>query len=539
MKSTQQKLYSWIRIRKDLYRQVRAHVEKRLGRHRSIESYQLDYAKEFRKKWKISTPDKLFKVLNASQVIMLADFHALSQSQKSHLRLLKSMDPSTVRVLAMECFDQADQKWIDRYLAGRVTEYEFLKAIRWTLKWGFPWSHYRKLIQWAAENQIRVVGLNKSSQAESLRTLHDRDRWAAQITSDLMRETPDIQIIIIYGDLHLAKGHLPAQLQKRLPLKTRLTRVFQNSEKIYFSLAKSSLENQVDVVDLGNDTFCLNSVPPWVKWQNYLLFLDADENLDVSEGDGELDLNDQVGQYVNLMSEELDLPADLKQLSVFTAQEPALWNQLEAHLDAKALKGYRLFLENEISFYSPESQVAFLSRMSVNHAATLAMHFLHGQSAKVKTWGFRGPEDFERLIWVFGLGYFGSKLINPKRKSDTLSDIKAAVSKPAGSEYGREALKLALAQKMSEIIFIAHRKKQRLTFIPRNRVSYLVAAELLGGLLGERLYNGYRQGLLSLMTLKNLMQKDWSTENFPLVYLEVMEMIETLPLAFTSKKDKL
>jgi uncharacterized iron-regulated protein len=539
LKSAQQKMQSWIRIRRDLYRQVRAQVEKRQGRHRSIESYQLDYAKEFRRKWRISTPDKLFEALNASQVILLADFHALSQSQKSHLRLLKSMDPSSIKVLALECFYQEDQRWIDRFLAGRVSEHEFLRAIRWTNKWGFPWSHYRKLVLWAVENQIRIVGLNRSGLSENLRTLHDRDRGAAQIVSGLLTATPDIQIIVIYGDLHLAKGHLPEQIQKRILPKTHMTRVFQNSERIYFSLAKRSLENQVDVVDLGNDTFCLNSVPPWVKWQNYLLFLEADENLDLTESDGDLDLNDQVGQYVNLMSHELDLPSDLKQLSVFTAQEAALWNQLEANLDSKSLRGYRLFLENEISFYCPKSQVAFLSRLSVNHAATLAMHFLHGQTAKVKAWGFRGPEDFERLIWVFGLGYFGSKLINPKRKADTLTDIKAAISKPATSEYGKEALKLALAQKMSEIIFMAHRKKQRLTFVPRRRVSYLIAAELLGGLLGERLFNGYRQGLLSLLTLKNLMKKDWSRDDFPLVYFEVMEMIEALPLAFKSKRDKL
>lgn len=543
MKSSAQKLQSWIQIRKDLYKQVRQHVEKRLGKQPSIESYQQDYGKTFQKQWRVSSPEKLFTALGESQVILLADFHALSQSQKSHLRLLNSLGADRVQVLALECFYEEDQRWIDKYLAGQMGEQEFLKSIRWTSKWGFPWSHYRGLVEWAKQGGVRILALNKSFEREGLRALHDRDRLAAEVLANLINTKPvssvKSKIVVIYGDLHLARNHLPLQLEKRIGRAIKTVRVFQNSEKIYFQLAKRALESEVDVIDLGQNTFCLNSVPPWVKWQNYLLFLESGEDLEIGAGEVEIEPNDQVGQYVKLMGDELGLPFDLTKLSVFTAQESSLWNQLEAHLDAKTVKGFKLFIENEISFVSPASHVAFLSRLSVNHAATLAMHFLHSETAKVKTWGFRGPEDFERLIWVFGFGYFGSKLINPKRKSDTLVDIKSAISSRITSEYGKEALRLALAQKMNELLFMAHRRRPRLSVQPRKKISYVTAAELLGGLLGERLYNGYREGILSLMTLKNLMQKDWSRDDFRLTYLEAMEMIEGLPLAFQSKKDKL
>lgn len=530
---------SWIQIRKDLYTQVRTQVEKRLGRQRSIESYEADYALEFKKKWRISKPDKLFESLQLSAVILLADFHALYQSQKSHLRILQSLGPHKDRVLGMECFSSKDQKWVDRFMEGKISEKELLKAIEWKSQWGFPWSHYKKLLQWAQKSKVYVLALNKAQAGDGVRALHERDKHAAQVIFDYCKTKPHLQpqIIVIYGDLHIARAHLPLEISKKLGKNVSMTRVFQNSEKVYFQLSKRSLESQVDVVELGKNTFCLNSVPPWVKWQNYLLFLEQNEDIEIEED--ELDLSDQVGQYVELMSKELGLGADLNLLSVFTAQESGLWSQLSEKTNPEALKGYKLFIENEVSFFAPQSQVAFLSRKSVNHAATLAMHFLHSQTAQVKSWGFSGADDLERLIWVFGFGYFGSKLVNPKRKSDTIADIKSALVSKGASEYGKESLKLALAQKMNELMFMAHRKRTRLNIQPRQKSSYLVAAELLGGLLGERLYNGYRKGLLSLFTLRNLMQKDWSNEEFPQVYLEAMDMIECLPLAFKSKKDKL
>jgi hypothetical protein len=70
-------------------------------------------------------------------------------------------------------------------------------------------------------------------------------------------------------------------------------------------------------------------------------------------------------------------------------------------------------------------------------------------------------------------------------------------------------------------------------------VSYREAARLLGGMLGEKLFNAYKKNLISKFSVLELLKKPLETENFKDVYYELVEMIETFPEPFSSKKDKL
>src|SRR5205814_1278322 len=144
---------------------------------------------------------------------------------------------------------------------------EFLKAIEWKKNWGFPWDHYKPLFRWAQKHKVRVFGLNLKKEKGSLQGLRERDQFSAEQIAEIAKKHPDRKLFIIYGDLHLAKAHLPAKVEKKLKSKKFLF-VFQNSEKIYFQLLKKEIEHQVDVVRRGGNQFCLLSVPPWVKWQN-------------------------------------------------------------------------------------------------------------------------------------------------------------------------------------------------------------------------------------------------------------------------------
>ncbi|MNT91552.1 hypothetical protein D3C72_2326730 [compost metagenome] len=67
----------------------------------------------------------------------------------------------------------------------------------------------------------------------------------------------------------------------------------------------------------------------------------------------------------------------------------------------------------------------------------------------------------------------------------------------------------------------------------------MTAAEILGGMMGERLYFGYRKKLLSSSTLLSFLKKSLATETFNLVYYEMLEVIEAMPAPFESKKEKL
>lgn len=543
-------LQKWIRIRKELYLQMQRQVRHRLGEDTpELMRYHKTYNKEFLKKWTASNKEALWEQVSQSQVVMMGDFHALHQSQKAQLRILRSLPKGRKVVLAVEFFEAADQEKIDKYLSGKISEKEFLKSVQWQSKWGFPWEHYRPLMRWAQKHKISVRGLNKSYKKRTAMTLKSRDVFAGKKIAELVQEFPDHLVFVIYGDLHLAAPHIPEETTKILgkPFAKKILRIFQNSESIYFQLLNKELEASTDLVRLSQNIFCLMSVPPWVKWQNYLMYLEQTYDLglryededDDDDDDEQLDYTDHVGRYVKIIAEELGLDVSVDALSVYTARDSSFWMQARESYDVKTLRWIEAMIGEGMSFYLPEIKAAYLARATVNHAASLAMRYIHAQKSAMARLPMDVPSDFLSLIWLEGTAYFGSKIINHKRKTDTIADIKASLATRGPSELGKEALQLALAQKMHELMVITGVPGHRLQAKPRKKWSYMIAAQLLGGMLGERLYNGYRKKMVSTTTLRHFLSKPVDSKHFQVAYYDMLEVIESLPTLFHSKKEKL
>lgn len=523
-------------------------VRRRLGEDTpELMRYHKVYDKEFSKKWIASTKEALWEQMAKSQVVMVGDFHALHQSQKAQLRILRHIPKERKVILAVEFFEAADQEKINKYLSGKMSEKEFLKAIQWQSKWGFPWEHYRPLLRWAQKHKISICGINKGYKKRNAATLRSRDVFAAQKIVGLANEFPDHLIFVIYGDLHLAQAHIPQEIEKILgpSFAKKILRVFQNSERIYFQLLNRELEASTDLVRISQNVFCLMSVPPWVKWQNYLMYLEQAYDLELDDDDDDdfdeqyLDYTDHVGRYVKIISEELGVPVSVADLSVYTARDASFWTQVRDHYDAKKLRWIEAMIADEMSFYLPEISAAYLARGTVNHAASLAMRYVHARISDSKRVLSEMPADFLGQIWLEGIAYFGSKIINHKRKTDTIADIKASLSSRGPSDLGKEALQLALAQKMHELMVITGVSNHRLQARPRKKWSYMVSAALLGGMLGERLYGGYRKKMIAPTTILSFLKKSVDAESFGVAYYDIVEVIESLPTPFHSKREKL
>lgn len=540
-------LQKWMRIRKDLYLQMEKQVKQRLGEDTpELMRYHKTYQAEFSKKWSVTTKESLWEQMSHSQVVLVGDFHALHQSQKAQLRILRHLPKDRPVVMAVEFFEAADQEKIDRYMSGKMSEREFLKSIQWQSKWGFPWEHYRPILRWAQKNKIRLYGLNKTYKKRNAATLKSRDVFAGKKIADLVQAHPEHLVFVIYGDLHLATSHIPSEILKHLgsSFAKKILRIFQNSEKVYFQLLKQGLEASTDLVRMSHNIFCLMSVPPWVKWQNYLMYVEQayDLGLDYDDDDDDedmLDYTDHVGRYVKIIADELGVAISLDELSVYTAQDSAFWSQARDKYDLKKLRSIEAMISDERSFYLPEIEVAYLARGTVNHAASLAMSYIHAKVSGAKTLFTEMPQDFLKLIWEEALAYFGSKIINHKRKTDTLVDIKSSLAARGPSDMGKEALQLALAQKMHELLVITGARNHRLQAKPRKKWSYVVAAGLLGGMMGERLYHGYSKKLVKAPMILSLLKKSLESEQFNMAYYEIIELIEALPAPFQSKKEKL
>lgn len=528
----------WIRIRKELYLQLERQVRHRLGEDTpELMRYHKIYQAEFSKKWSISTQKELWSEVDRSQVVLVGDFHALRQSQKAQVRILRNAPKKRKKILAVEFIDAADQDVLDKYMAGRLSEKDFLKKTNWQERWGFPWENYRPLLRWAQKHKVPVVAINRTYKKRNANTLKARDVFAGKKIAEIVRSSPESLVYVIFGDLHLAGTHIPEEIIKNLgaSFSKKILRIFQNSEKIYFKLLSQDLELGTDLVRLNQKTFCLMSVPPWVKWQNYLMYLEQTYDVEL-EG---LDYTDHVGRYVKLISEELGIPVSTDLLSVYTARDHAFWNKLHDAFEGRQLRWIENLIAEGKSFYLPEIDAAYLARASVNHAASLAMQFIHAQTSKRRISFLEVPKDFLQLIWIEAVAYLGSKMINPKRKTDTIADIKASLAVRGPVDLGKESLQLALSQKMHEMMVLTRNSSPRSLGRNYKMWSYVLASHLLGGMMGERLYNGYRKKMLSPPSLVSLLSKPLEDKNFKIVYYEIVEVVESLPAAFRSKKEKL
>lgn len=519
----------WLKIRKDLYVNTRKLVAKRLGEaDPRLDQYERAYQKELKKKWKISTKERLVHHIREAEVVYLGDFHALHQSQKAHLRILRELQNQSDYCLALECFFQEDQEFIDQYQSGNLAEKDFLKKIQWAAKWGFPWGHYKKIIHWAIKNQVHIIALNTR-----VKNLKERDcKSAAIINKNILKKKK--KAIVIYGDFHLASQHLPNEISK-FKKAIRSVRVFQNPEDLYFKIIKNKKHFDIDLIQDGDD-FCLLSVTPWVKWQNYLLYLD--EQMDRFY-DEETDFSDRIFRYVDLITSELKLEINKGELSVFTFRDDHFWKLLSQNLDEKKLRSIQKWIEAELSFYIPELKVGYLARASVNHMSWLAMQFVMAQSRSNKNFIYNPVDNFEAYIWLQTLSYFGNKICNPKKKSDTLLDFKLALLNVTESKDKKEAYRIALTYKLQELLILTGQRKVMKLQDKRKIIPFLLAGEMLGGLYGEKLYLGWFRKILTTESLYAFLRKDMSHPQFKKIFIECIEVIESLPEPFRSKKDKL
>jgi len=533
----------WYRLRLEMYKRVRQHVAAWLGPESpTLTKYREEFDRPLRtRKWVESSREALVDALNQARLIWLGDFHAMDQSQRGHLRLLKSLDSGSAKVLALECISADSQTAVDRFLAGEISEESFLQSVRWGMEWGFPWSHYRPLFQWAIDQKVPILALNQPTKRKSRPpTLRQRDVFAAKLLAQVLRQSPHTQVVVIYGEWHLAAPHLPKRTQVLVPTLRRDQQisVWQNCDPVYFQLARQGRDAEVDVVQWSATTWGVLSVPPWVKWQSYLMYLEQQIDSDLPT----TDLTDQVAHYLQILAQFFNVPVNVESLAVYAVGDETLQNKLES-LSSPRLRRYFLdMVRASRSFVSPELGLCFLGKASVNEAASLAMQFLHMQlSRQPKTW-LQMPEHFQRQIFAQAMAYVGAKIINPKLKTDTVQDLRArmesfARGRPKGarhSEQGREVLQLALQQRMREAWGET---------LPPVRVryphSYTEAARILGGLMGERISAGLQTGLLGRSTLLQWLKKSGSQDNFPLFYAETLQIVEGIPEPFQTKTERL
>ncbi len=479
-----------------------------------VKNYRRQYDREVKKYTKVSSKADLVAAVRETNIVYCGDFHTLKQAQRTPIKILRQVVKARPKIsLGLEVVAKQQEGWANDFVLGKLSEREFLELIQYNERWGFPWANYRQLFDFAKVHRLHILGLN-STLGDHL-PLTARDDLAADSILEATIRDADRLIFCLYGDLHIAGPHIPQRVDMRLA-KHRIRRqsvtIFQNSDPIYWQLAKKGLEAQVDVVRIEKKRFCVLSAPPWTKWQSYLSWLEYQSSLldDPEDPDyGQPPPKDYYHQVLVLagrIAEFLGIKTpDLEHFSVFTSHDTMIIEEirkycLACHRNSFPLESLirREIIENRSCFF-PERSILFLNDLSEHRAAEKAGQLL---ASKLDPTGWvygkakSGKDIFYRQTLWEAIGYFSSKVINHKRKCDQYRDLERFLKEQEGKRLKgklrdqREAIREVLTHHEYEV---RRSKRGKVGGGPRKLFSlkttqFFLAASYIGQILGERLF---------------------------------------------------
>jgi uncharacterized iron-regulated protein len=109
----------------------------------------------------VLTPAELPKRLAGARLVLVGESHTDMDYHRCELRVLQELVRAGRPVLVgLEMYPYPEQRSLDDWVDGRLTEEAFLQASRWYESWGYNWLYYRDIFLLAREHKLRMFALN-------------------------------------------------------------------------------------------------------------------------------------------------------------------------------------------------------------------------------------------------------------------------------------------------------------------------------------------------------------------------------------------
>src|ERR1700730_17793148 len=383
--------------------------------------YLREFSQAFRNYDSLLDSQQLQNALRAASVVLIGDYHALPAAQRYAASLLEQRALAGDRrvVLGVETIFARDQHILEEWWRREIDENELQQRIRFDLDWGYDWAPFHELLVTAREHSDAIYGLDCMPR-EDLRKIGARDRHAAHKLAEIRQRHPHAVIMVLFGESHLAPGHLPKVLRERLPEERVLT-VLQNVDALYWRAAGEQQE-QVEAVHVSEDVVCVFNSTPLEKYENYRLHL---SRWGRTEEEGP-DLAPTIYNLIDSLLRFLDIDrysshngtqpqflVDLMPEVYSRASAARLRQQLSRHNASEEETEVMVrHVEERGSVYLPQVNGFYVREFKMMYAAEEAARFLHhacrGPPARGATVEASGAANhFYAQTVEYALGYFG------------------------------------------------------------------------------------------------------------------------------------
>lgn len=426
--------------------------------------YLREFNQSFRTYDAVLTAGEVQAALRSADIVLVGDYHALPSSQRSAASLLeqRALVGDRPVILGVETIFARDQHILDEWWRREIDESELRQRIRFDLDWGYDWAPFYELLVSARDNAEALYGLDCMPR-ENLRKIGARDRHAALKIAEIRQRHPGAVVFVLFGESHMAPGHLPRAVRKENP-EARLVTVLQNVDSLYWRAAGERAD-KVEAVRVKEDVLCVFNATPLEKYESYRLFLDQWSRCDESP-DYAPTIYNLIDSLANFLGINRYSPHNSTQPKFLVDMLPEVYGAAQAATLGRLLlrKGVgEESLQKMISraeecgsLYLPEVNAFYVREFQMVHAAEDATRFLHQacQGLPHRLNGhaiadhelsteLRAADRFYARVIEHAIAYFGSRVLYPSRPapvSDNPLLTRGAVEKIAQAAVRNDAL---------------------------------------------------------------------------------------------------
>ena len=397
---------------------------------RSRGKYLQDFARAFRSYEAVAERRELLQTVNAAELVLIGDYHSLPASQRFASGLLEERAHVGDRpvVLCLEAIFARDQHILDAWWRREIDAEELRRRIRFDAEWGYDWAPFYELLITAREHAYALYALDCMPRG-GVRQAPLHDRHAAEKLAEICEKHPQAAVFVLFGESHLAPGHLPRLLREKLPRK-KLLSVLQNLDEIYWQAAGDSRQS-TEAVRVSDDVWCAFNATPLEKYESYRQCLER-------WGEGDPDSSDLSPAIYNLLNTLVRFlgfnqyspsngtqPKFLVDLAPEIYCDPSDDHLREAAGGDRQLKALLAQLEEHGCSYIPSRNTLYIREFRMATAAREVARFLRHACMKVPAMGeslaCETREVAPGIALENCLAYFGSQILCPTPSEATES----------------------------------------------------------------------------------------------------------------------
>ncbi|MCX6627718.1 MAG: ChaN family lipoprotein [Candidatus Solibacter sp.] len=109
----------------------------------------------------VFSANELAARLRDTRLLLVGESHTTADFHRVQLRVIRALHEAGRKVtIGLEMFPYTEQRSLDNWRDGLLTEAGFLTLARWYEFWGYHWDYYRDIFLYARDNRIAMYGVN-------------------------------------------------------------------------------------------------------------------------------------------------------------------------------------------------------------------------------------------------------------------------------------------------------------------------------------------------------------------------------------------